>query len=49
VAAGGAGFPEPYNVKILSNKFLLRPLSKMAHYSGISGVTITGNTVRNIP
>jgi hypothetical protein len=49
VGAGGAGAPEPHNVKILSNKFLLRPLSKMAYYSGISGVTITGNTVTNIP
>jgi hypothetical protein len=49
VGAGGADFPEPYNVKILGNRFLLRPLSKMAYYSGISGVTITGNTVRKIP
>ncbi len=49
VGAGGSSFPEPYNVRILSNKFLLRPLAKMAYYSGISGVTVTGNSVTKIP
>jgi hypothetical protein len=43
----GGSHPEPYNIKILRNTFMVRPDAKTAFYSGISGVTVSGNTVKN--
>ena len=48
VATGGTGSPEPYNIKILTNTFMLRTNAKMAYYSGISGVTLSSNTAKDI-
>jgi hypothetical protein len=47
MSTGGA-YPEPYNAKILNNTFMLRANAKATYYSGISGVTISGNTVKNL-
>jgi hypothetical protein len=43
----GGSHPEPYNVRILRNTFIVRPHAKTAYYSGISGVTVSDNTVKN--
>jgi Pectate lyase superfamily protein len=49
INTGGSGYPEPYNMKILNNMFMLRPNAKTTYHSGISDVTISGNTVKNLP
>jgi len=45
----GGSYAEPYNIKISSNTFIIRANAKTTYYSGISGVTMSGNTVKNIP
>jgi polygalacturonase len=49
VTAGGTRSPEPYNIEILNNTFMLRANAKMTYYSGISGVTLSSNTAKKIP
>jgi hypothetical protein len=39
----------PYNVNILNNTFLLRPNAKMLTNYATTGITVSGNTVTNIP
>jgi polygalacturonase len=49
IGTGGVGAAMPYNVNILNNTFLLRPNAKMLTNYATTGITVSGNTVTNIP